>query len=452
MMSAMQPSDLLPTSLPTILSAPRPPSPTGFLTSRGSVRSTTARPCSPAWLSSVRRSTRSRPTPPRRPSRTRSRRSSARVACCTVRSRRSTTSPAPTPPRAWTASRRSSRRCSPPTATRSTSTPACSPGSPRCRPTSTPARWSSSRTPRGCCTARTRRFVRSGVGLDEASQDRLRALNAEIMSLEAEFGRLLLAATNAAGVLVTDEDELDGLPEDARDAAALAARTRGHEQGWFLELALPTQQAPLAAAARPRPARAGVPRVGRSRGVRAARHPCDAAEPGPRARRARPAPGVRAPRGVRRRRRDRADRAGRLGHPRAARTGGRRQRARRGCRAGRGARARPPRCPAGAVGLAVLRRAGQEGAPLARRRRPAPVPRAGAGAGRRGVPRGDRAVRPDVRGAPRPGRLPPGRARVRGVRRGRQRARTVPRRLLDAGVQARRRVDEQPRRPVDAAR
>lgn len=90
-------------------------------------------------------------------------------------------------------------------------------------------------------------FVRSGVGLGEASQERLRALNAEIMSLEAEFGRLLLAATNADGVLVTDEDELDGLPEDARDAAAVAARSRGHEEGWFLELALPTQQAPLAA-------------------------------------------------------------------------------------------------------------------------------------------------------------------------------------------------------------
>ncbi|GEK21168.1 peptidyl-dipeptidase Dcp [Cellulomonas xylanilytica] len=90
------------------------------------------------------------------------------------------------------------------------------------------------------------RFVRSGVGLDEASQDRLRTLNAEIMSLEAEFGRLLLAGANAGGVLVTDEDELAGLSEDARDAAAKAARDRGHEHGWFLELALPTQQGPLA--------------------------------------------------------------------------------------------------------------------------------------------------------------------------------------------------------------
>jgi peptidyl-dipeptidase Dcp len=91
------------------------------------------------------------------------------------------------------------------------------------------------------------RFVRSGVRLDEAAQDRLRALNAEIMSLETAFGRDLLAATNDAAVLVTDEDELDGLPEDARDAAAQAARDRGHDSRWLLELALPTQQAVLAA-------------------------------------------------------------------------------------------------------------------------------------------------------------------------------------------------------------
>lgn len=89
-------------------------------------------------------------------------------------------------------------------------------------------------------------FVRSGVRLDAAAQDRLRALNAEITSLETTFGRDLLAATNAAAVLVTDEDELDGMPEDARAAAALAAKERGHDGGWLVELQLPTQQAPLA--------------------------------------------------------------------------------------------------------------------------------------------------------------------------------------------------------------
>ena len=65
------------------------------------------------------------------------------------------------------------------------------------------------------------------MGLDEASQDRLRVLNGEINSLETAFGRELLAATNAAAVLVTDEDELDGLADDARAAAAKAARDRG---------------------------------------------------------------------------------------------------------------------------------------------------------------------------------------------------------------------------------
>ena len=150
------------------------------------------------------------------------------------------------------------------------------------------------------------KFVRSGVGLDEASQDRLRALNAEIMSLEAEFGRLLLAATNAAGVLVTDEDELDGLPEDARDAAALAARVAWPRAGLVPRARAAHAAGAAGRAARPWPARAGLPRVGRARGVRAARHPRDAAEPGPHARRARPAARVRAPRGVRRRGRDRA--------------------------------------------------------------------------------------------------------------------------------------------------
>ena len=90
------------------------------------------------------------------------------------------------------------------------------------------------------------RFARAGVGLDDAAKDRLRALNAELTSLEATFGRKLLAGANAAAVLVTDEAELDGLPEDARASAARAAAERGHEDAWLLELQLPTQQSVLA--------------------------------------------------------------------------------------------------------------------------------------------------------------------------------------------------------------
>ncbi|QZN87206.1 M3 family metallopeptidase [Cellulomonas sp. C5510] len=89
-------------------------------------------------------------------------------------------------------------------------------------------------------------FVRAGVRLDDAAQARLRELNAEITRLETVFGRLLLADTNASAVLVTDEAELDGLPEDARAAAAEAAARRGHEGAWLIDLVLPTQQPALA--------------------------------------------------------------------------------------------------------------------------------------------------------------------------------------------------------------
>lgn len=89
------------------------------------------------------------------------------------------------------------------------------------------------------------RFARAGVGLAEPDQQRLRAINAEITSLDAAFGRLLLAGANAAAVLVTDEAELDGLPDDARAAAAQAATARGHGGAWLLELQLPTQQSVL---------------------------------------------------------------------------------------------------------------------------------------------------------------------------------------------------------------
>ncbi|WP_282949001.1 M3 family metallopeptidase [Cellulomonas endometrii] len=89
-------------------------------------------------------------------------------------------------------------------------------------------------------------FVRAGVRLDDAAQDRLRELNAEITRLETVFGRQLLAETNDSAVLVTDETQLDGLAEDARAAAAEAATRRGHEGAWLIDLILPTQQPALA--------------------------------------------------------------------------------------------------------------------------------------------------------------------------------------------------------------
>ncbi|HEX7805829.1 MAG TPA: M3 family peptidase, partial [Cellulomonas sp.] len=90
-------------------------------------------------------------------------------------------------------------------------------------------------------------FERSGIALDAGAQARLRALNAEITSLETVVGREILAGANSSAVLVADAAELDGMPSDARAAAAQAATERGHDGKWLIELQLPTQQGVLAA-------------------------------------------------------------------------------------------------------------------------------------------------------------------------------------------------------------
>ncbi len=84
-------------------------------------------------------------------------------------------------------------------------------------------------------------FVRAGAALDEADQDRLRELNAELATLSAEFGVRLLAAAKGAAVHVSDVAELDGLSDDAIAAAAETATQRGLD-GYLIELILPTHQ------------------------------------------------------------------------------------------------------------------------------------------------------------------------------------------------------------------
>ncbi|MFD7307019.1 M3 family metallopeptidase [Promicromonospora sp. NPDC059942] len=94
------------------------------------------------------------------------------------------------------------------------------------------------------------RFQRSGIELSPQDQDTLRDLNARITSLEASFGRKLLAGANEASVLVTDEADLAGLSADARAGARAAAEARGQD-GWLLEMQLFTHQNVLASLENP---------------------------------------------------------------------------------------------------------------------------------------------------------------------------------------------------------
>jgi peptidyl-dipeptidase Dcp len=87
-----------------------------------------------------------------------------------------------------------------------------------------------------------RDFVRAGALLSEADKVRLRALNREQASLTNEFGRRLLAATRAGGVVVDDSTQLAGLSAGETAAAAGAAANRGLTGRWLLPLQNTTQQ------------------------------------------------------------------------------------------------------------------------------------------------------------------------------------------------------------------
>ena len=81
-----------------------------------------------------------------------------------------------------------------------------------------------------------RRFVRGGANLDAKGKARLKELNAEITTDSTQFGENLLKEMNSVALLITDEADLDGLPQSVRDAAAAVATAQGHEGAWAFNL------------------------------------------------------------------------------------------------------------------------------------------------------------------------------------------------------------------------
>ena len=82
-------------------------------------------------------------------------------------------------------------------------------------------------------------FVRSGALLDDAGKERLRQLTEEASMLTLQFSQNLLKENKAYTLDITDEEQLDGLPDTARDAAAQTAREQG-KQGWVFTLDMPS--------------------------------------------------------------------------------------------------------------------------------------------------------------------------------------------------------------------
>lgn len=85
-------------------------------------------------------------------------------------------------------------------------------------------------------------FVRSGALLNEEDKEKLRKLTEEVGLLTLQFSQNLLKERKAFEMHITDEEQLDGLPDTARDAARMEAKQR-EKDGYVFTLDFPSYSA-----------------------------------------------------------------------------------------------------------------------------------------------------------------------------------------------------------------
>ncbi len=82
-------------------------------------------------------------------------------------------------------------------------------------------------------------FSRNGANLDDAKKEALRKIDKELSSLTLKFSENVLAETNKYELHLTNEEDLKGLPEGEKEAAAMLAKSKGKD-GWLITLAYPS--------------------------------------------------------------------------------------------------------------------------------------------------------------------------------------------------------------------
>lgn len=85
-----------------------------------------------------------------------------------------------------------------------------------------------------------KRFVRGGANLNEQEKLRISEIDERLSTLTLEFGNNNLAETNSYKMILESEEELAGLPESVRSAAADAASAAGLEGKWVFTLHKPS--------------------------------------------------------------------------------------------------------------------------------------------------------------------------------------------------------------------
>ncbi|MFD0993291.1 M3 family metallopeptidase [Tenacibaculum geojense] len=82
-------------------------------------------------------------------------------------------------------------------------------------------------------------FSRNGANLAENKKAELREIDTELAKLSLQFGENVLAETNSFEMHLTNENDLDGLPDNAKEAAREIAKQRDKD-GWIITLDYPS--------------------------------------------------------------------------------------------------------------------------------------------------------------------------------------------------------------------
>ncbi len=82
-------------------------------------------------------------------------------------------------------------------------------------------------------------FSRNGANLPENKKTRLREIDASLAKLKLQFGENVLAETNKYQKHLTNEQDLEGLPDGAKEAAAQLAKSKKLD-GWLITLDYPS--------------------------------------------------------------------------------------------------------------------------------------------------------------------------------------------------------------------
>ena len=79
-------------------------------------------------------------------------------------------------------------------------------------------------------------FIRNGASLNDSDKENLRNLDQELSVLSPKFSNNVLDAQNSFEMWISDKEDLEGLPEDAINAASESAKNKDRGNEWLFTL------------------------------------------------------------------------------------------------------------------------------------------------------------------------------------------------------------------------